>query len=152
MAPGQDLKFTKVMLEPIEVFMHEKSLHKGFNAGDIGALSERFVGPRGTGWTTPSFRVPVRAWRWCVSQSVASNSRKRSEVCLATPVGFVATTAMEGGKRLSLIDATIEAEVLDSASGERVAAGGRQPRKARAKNDWSDVEARLKPAVSVARI
>ena len=150
LAPGADLKqFTKVMLKPIEVWVHEESPYKGMNADDIRAVSERLVTVMQEE-LEPDYPVVSRAGAGVAVVHIAMTdiklTKKKRGLLGYTPIGFVATTAMDAaGKRLSLIDAKIEAEVLDGASGERAAVVvDLSFEKGDGKTDWEDVEARLR--------
>ena len=125
-APDMDLKkYDRVMFEPIEIWVHEKSKCKGFNADDMKALSDRFLAvmqdelePEYPVVSKPGPGVAVAR----VAISGVKLKKKKRGLLGYTPVGFVATSALNAaGKRVSLVDATIEAEVLDGASNERVA-------------------------------
>ena len=149
-APGTDLKnFTKVMLEPIEVWVHQHSPYKGMNADDIRALSERLVTVMQEE-LEPDYPVVSRAGPGVAVARIAITDiklkKKKRGLLGYTPIGFVATTAMDAaGKRLSLIDAKIESEVLDGSGGARVAVlVDFSFEKGEAKNDWGDVEDRLR--------
>ena len=149
-APGTDLKnFTKVMLESIEVWVHEDSPYKGMDADDIRTLSERLVTVMQEE-LEPDYPVVSRAGPGVAVARIAITDiklkKKKRGLLGYTPVGFVATTAMDAaGKRLSLVDAKIEAEVLDGASGERASVlVDFSFEKGEVKNDWGDVEDRLR--------
>lgn len=150
LTPDRDLKqFTKVMLEPIEIWVHEESPYKGINADDIRAVSERLVEVMQEE-LEPDYPVVSRAGAGVAVARIAISGvklkKKKRGLLGYTPIGFVATTAMDAaGKRLSLVDGTIEAEVLDGASGERVAVlVDFSFEKGEGDQDWGDLEARLR--------
>ena len=149
-APGMDLKnFNKVMLKPIEVWVHEDSPYKGMNADDIRALSERLVTVMQEE-LEPDYPVVTRAGPGVIVAHMAITDiklqKKKRGLLGYTPIGFVATAAMDAaGQRLSLIDAKIEAELLDGATGERAAVVvDFSFEEGDAKKDLGDIEARLR--------
>lgn len=150
LAPGMDLKrFDRVMFTPIEIWLHQDSEYKGIDAAEIKSLTDRFLAimqaelePEYPVVSKPGAGVAIA--RLAIS-GVKLKKKERGPLGY-TPVGFLATSAMEMvGKRMSLVDGTIEAEVLDGASNQRIAIlvdfsfqkGGNS-------NSWSDIEARLR--------
>ena len=124
-APGEDLKaFDRLMFEPIEVWLHEDSPYKGVDADELKAFSDRFLEvmieelePRYPVVSRPGPGVAVVR----IAVSGIKLKKKKRGLLGYTPAGFVVTSAMAAaGKRMSLVDATIEGEVLDGANDERI--------------------------------
>jgi hypothetical protein len=150
LTPGSDLKdFDKVQLAPIEIGIHADSPYRGINADDMRLLSERFVEAM-QNELEPDYPLVSRPGPGVAvihfALSDVKLEKKKRGLLGYTPIGFVATAAMDAaGERVSLLDAKLEAEVLDGASGDRVGVlvdfsfdhDGES-------NDWSDIEDRLR--------
>ncbi|MCO6412223.1 MAG: DUF3313 domain-containing protein [Thiogranum sp.] len=117
-------QYTKVMLEPITIFVSPDSEYKGLSAEDLQALSQEF---HETLAKTLEPEIPI------VSQPGpdvlhlraglinVKLAKKKRGLLGYTPVGIVITAAKDAvGARVSLKDAALEIEALDSVSGERV--------------------------------
>lgn len=124
--PGVDrAAYTKVMIEPVTVFISPDSEYKGLNADDLKALADGF---RETVTKTLEPEIPV------VNQGGAGVmyiraaltnvkvAKKKRGLLGYTPIGFVAGTVKEAaaGPSLSLQDAVLEIETYDPVSGERL--------------------------------
>jgi hypothetical protein len=124
--PGVDrAAYTKVMIEPVTVFISPESEYKGLNADDLKALADGF---RETVTKTLEPEIPV------VNQGGAGVmyiraaltnvkvAKKKRGLLGYTPIGFVVTTAASAatGPSLSLQDAVLEIETYDPVSGERL--------------------------------
>ena len=117
--------YTKVMIEPVTVFISPESEYKGLNADDLKTLADGF---RETVTKTLEPDLPV------VNQGGAGVmyiraaltnvkvAKKKRGLLGYTPVGFVAGTVKEAaaGPSLSLKDAVLEIETYDPVSGERL--------------------------------
>lgn len=150
MAPGRDLKeFDKVQIAPIELFVHEESPYKGVNADDLRLLSERFVDAMQSELEPDYPMVSRPGTGVAVVHFVIGDvklEKKERGLLGYTPIGFVATAAMDAaGGRMSLLDGKIEAELLDGGTGERVAVlVDFSFQQGTESNDWGDVEDRLR--------
>ena len=124
--PGFDrAAYTRVMIEPITVFISPQSEYKGLNADDLKALADGF---RETVTKTLEPEIPV------VNQGGAGVlyiraaltnvkvAKKKRGLLGYTPVGFVVTTTASAvsGPSLTLKDAALEIEIFDPVSGERL--------------------------------
>lgn len=124
--PGVDRSvYTRVMVEPVTIFVSPDSKEKGLNADELKALADTFHHAL---TSTLEPEVPV------VSQPGAGVlylrtalvdvkfAKKKRGLLGYTPVGFVVTAAADAaGARIQLQDVTLEIEAIDSVSGERVA-------------------------------
>ena len=151
-APGKDLKaFDRVMFEPIEVWLHDDSPYKGVDADELKAFSDRFLEvmieelePRYPVVSRPGQGVAVAR----IAVSGIKLKKKKRGLLGYTPVGFAVTSAMAAaGRRMSLVDATIEGEVLDGVNDERIGVlvdFSFKQGKGNDKATWSDLEARMR--------
>lgn len=116
--------YTKVMIEPITIFISPDSDYQGMTADDMKALADKFTT---TLIQTLEPEIPV------VNESGAGVMYIRvalSNVMLAkksrgllsfTPIGLVVTAAQSAvGADISLKNAVLQVEVLDSITGERL--------------------------------
>ena len=116
--------YTKVMVEPITIFISTDSKYKGLNADELKALADEF---HKTLITTLEPEVPVvtRAGPGVLYVRAAivdvKLAKKKRGLLGYTPIGIVATAVADAaGARISLKDAEFEIETLDSISGERL--------------------------------
>ena len=123
--PGFDrAKYSKVMFEPLSIFLAPDSEYKGFTADDMTALSSGF---RETVVRVLEPEIPVVSVAGSgvlhVRGALTGVKLKKEKRGLLgyTPIGIVVTAAQDAaGKRVSLEDATLELEVYDAATGEPV--------------------------------
>jgi len=151
--PGSDLKpYTKILIDPIEIWVAPDSKYKGIEPDEMKALADAFrqalVDALEPDYPVVSKPGPgVLGIRMAIT-NVHLTKRKRGLLGY-TPVGLVVTTGMAmAGKNINLHSATIEVEVLDAQSNERLGALiDRQPdveAKAKEKISWEGVESSLK--------
>lgn len=124
--PGFDrAKYTKVMFEPLTIFIASDSEYKGLNADDINALAAGFreavvqtLEP-----DLPVVNVAGRGVLYVRAAITHVKLRKPPRGLLGyTPIGIVVTAAQDAaGKRISLEDAQLEIEARDAVSGETLA-------------------------------
>jgi hypothetical protein len=97
--PGVDrAAYTKVMIEPITIFISPDSEYKGLNADDMKTLADEFQ-------TLTNVKL----------------AKKKRGLLSFTPIGLVVHAAESAaGANISLKDAELEIEMLDSVSGERL--------------------------------
>ena len=124
--PGFDrAAYSRVMIEPITIFISPESPYKGVKADDIKALSDSFnevvaktlepeipvVNQGGSGV------IYIRA-----ALTNVKVAEKKRGLLGYTPVGFVVTSATRSaaGGKLTLKDAALEVELFDPVSGERL--------------------------------
>jgi len=135
--------YTRVMIEPITLFISPESEYKGLNADELKALADKF---REVLTKSLEPEIPV------VNQSGAGVlyvraaltnvkvAKKKRGLLGYTPVGFVVSTAT--GPTILLKDAALEIETLDSVSGERLGVlVDKAPKTAEAKDlSWDSIE------------
>jgi hypothetical protein len=123
--PGLDrAAYTRVMIEPITIFVSPDSDYKGLSADDLQALAIGFVETL-TQTLEPDIPVVNQSGAGVLYMRAALTNvklkKKKRSLLGYTPVGIVVTAAKDAaGKRISLKDAVLELEMLDSASGERL--------------------------------
>ncbi len=117
--------YTRVVFEPLTIFISADSPYKGLNPTNLKGLTDRF---RDAVINTlePEVAVVNKAGPGVLYVRVAINDvkveKKKRGLLGYTPIGFVAGAATEAasGPSVSLKDATLEIEMLDSVSGERL--------------------------------
>lgn len=148
--PGVDrAAYTKVMIEPVTVFVSPDSEYKGLDVDELKALADGF---RETLMKTLEPEVPV------VSQGGAGVmyiraaltnvkvAKKKRGLLGYTPVGFVAGAVKDAaaGPSLSLSEAVLEIEAYDPVSGERLGVLVDQaPKEAAGKMSWDAIDKTL---------
>ena len=123
--PGVDrARYTKVMLEPITIFISPDSDYKGLTADEMLALAQGF---REALTKTLEPEIPVVGQPGpdvLYIRAALTNvklAKKKRGLLGYTPIGIVVVAAQNlAGKRISLKDAELEIEALDSQSSERV--------------------------------
>jgi len=123
--PGFDrARYSKVMLEPLSIFLAPDSEYKGFKSDDVNALASGF---RDTVVRILEPEIPVVSVAGSgvlhVRAALTRVKLKKEQRGLLgyTPIGLLVTAAQDSaGKRISLEDATLEMEVYDGATGEPV--------------------------------
>lgn len=117
-------KYTRVMIEPITIFISPDSKYKGMNANDLKALAFGFHESFTNALEPEVAVINTKGEGVLYVRSAITNvklAKKKRGLLGYTPVGFIATAAADAaGKRISLKDAVLEIEVLDSVSGERL--------------------------------
>jgi len=116
--------YTRVMIEPVTIFISPDSEYQGLDADALKELSMKFqtivtrtlepeiptVNERGPGV------VYVRA-----ALTNVKLAKKKRGLLSYTPIGLIVTAATSaGGADISLKDAVLEVEMLDSVTGERL--------------------------------
>lgn len=124
--PGLDrAAYTRVMIEPVTLFVSADSEYQGLDADDLKALADGF---RETVTRTLEPDIPVVSQKGPgvlylrVALTEVKVARKKRGLLGYTPIGLVARAAKEAvaGPSVSLRDAVLEIEMLDSVSGERL--------------------------------
>jgi hypothetical protein len=152
---GVSLKaYTKIMIDPIEVWYADDSKYKGISPDDLKIITDAFraaiVEELEPAYPVVSKPGPdVMGLRLAIT-NVHAKKKKRGLLGY-TPVGLVASTVknLVAGKSIDLVNATIEAEMLDTQSNERLGAlvdsGPHSPEdKKEKKTSWEEVEDVLK--------
>ena len=113
--------YTRVMFEPITIFISPDSEYKGLKADELKAMSDGFQEAI-TKTLEPDIPVVNQAGPGVLYLRVALTNvkvaKKKRGLLGYTPIGFVVTTA--SGPTILLKDASLEIEALDSASSERL--------------------------------
>jgi hypothetical protein len=117
--------YTRVMLEPVTIFISPESKYKGLSAEELATLSQTFLDTM-TKTLEPEVPVVNQAGPGVLYLRVALTNvnvaKKKRGLLGYTPIGFVATTVKDAvaGPSISLQDAVFEVEALDSTTGERL--------------------------------
>lgn len=123
--PGFDrAAYSRVMIEPITLFIGPESEYKGMNADEMKALSDEFM-QIVTKTLEPDIPVVNQGGAGVMYIRAALTNvkvaKKKRGLLGYTPIGFVATSiAHSGVGGISLKDAQLEIEIFDPVSGERL--------------------------------
>ncbi|OUR63819.1 hypothetical protein A9Q79_08655 [Methylophaga sp. 42_25_T18] len=147
-------KYSKIIIEPVEVWLHPESEYKGIEPDTMKAMADSFAQIL-VNELEPEYGVvgQVADDTLVVRLAIMGLKTKKKKrgllgyIPVALVVSALNTDALE---RVSLIDAGIEAEILDSVTGERLAVlvdtGIRTPEaeKGGKKLSWKDIEMSLR--------
>jgi len=116
--------YTKVMIEPITIFISRDSEYQDLDANELKALADGFNESL-TKTLEPEIAVLNKAGPGVVYLRAALTNvklaKKKRGLLSYTPIGLVATAVADAaGARISLKDAAVEIEMLDSTTGERL--------------------------------
>lgn len=124
--PGFDrTKYSRVILEPLSIFLAADSEYKGFRADEVEALAAGFrdavvqtLEPE-----LPVVNVPGSGVLYVRAALTGVKLKKPSRGPLSyTPIGLVVTAAQDAaGKRVLLEEAKLEVEAGDAVTGESLA-------------------------------
>lgn len=146
---GLDLgQYNRVLIMPIEVWIHPDSEYKGINPDDLKALADSFRQIL-VNELEPAFPVVDKAGPGTLVARLAISGvklkKKKRGFWGYTPIGLAAGAVSGTYKKVTLKDVSIEAEILDANSGERlgvlVDSGIVESSK---KATWEDVEMGLR--------
>ncbi len=149
--------YDSIMVDQPEIFLHPESPYTGFKPDDMKAIADGFRDAVSQELGTMYAVVEEPGEKVLYLRIAATNlyvKRKWSKNPLNyTPVGFVKTAVKKKltkdlDKKLSLVELTVEAELLDSTTGERLAAaverlGARKDKQAGQKKDptsWAELD------------
>ncbi|NQY25677.1 MAG: DUF3313 domain-containing protein [Piscirickettsiaceae bacterium] len=153
--PELDLKkYSKILIEPVEIWLHPDSTYKGIQPDTLKAMADSFAQIL-VDELEPDYTIVANVGADTLVVRLAimglKTKKKKRKLLGYLPVVLVAgalnTNAL---KRVSLVDAGIEAEVLDSITGERLAVlvdtGIRIPESESKKGKlaWKDIEMSLR--------
>ena len=116
--------YDKIVISPIEIFYHPDSKYKGVSPDEMKVLTDTFATVI-TNELEPEYPVVNSSGKGVLVVRLAITNlkmkKKKRSLLGYMPIG-AALTAIQGmaGKRIILADATIEAELLDGVSGERL--------------------------------
>jgi len=152
-SPGLDLSnYDRVIIEPVEIWIHPKSKYKGASPDDLKLISDSFVNSL-ISELEPAYPVVSKAGPRTMVVRLAITDvklkKKKRGLLGYTPIGMIVTAAKDmAGSRVSLQSAGIEAELLDAQSGERLAVlvdkGLKAPKDKKEKLSWDDIDQRLR--------
>jgi hypothetical protein len=153
--PGTSLKnYSKIMIDPIEIWIAPESKYKGINPHQLKALAGAFrqiiIDELEPDYPVVSKPGPgVLGLRLAITD--LHMKKKKRGLLGYTPAGFVVTTAknLAAGPKISLVDAVIEAEMLDSQTNERIGAlidrqSATWNQKDKKITTWTEIERNLK--------
>ena len=116
--------YTKVMIEPITIFISPNSEYQDLDANELKALADGFNETL-IKTLEPEIAVLNKAGPGVMYMRAALTNvklaQKKRGLLSYTPIGLVATAVADAaGARISLKDAAVEIEMLDSTTGERL--------------------------------
>ena len=116
--------YTKVMIEPITIFISPNSEYQDLDANELKALADGFNETL-IKTLEPEIAVLNKAGPGVMYMRAALTNvklaKKKRGLLSYTPIGLVATAVADAaGARISLKDAAVEIEMLDSTTGERL--------------------------------
>jgi hypothetical protein len=153
--PGVDAKaYTKILIDPIEIWVAPDSKYKGIEPDEMKALADAFRQAL-VDALEPEYPVVSKPGPGVLGIRLAITNvhltKKKRGLLGYTPIGLVVTTGMAmAGKNIHLHNATIEAELLDAQTNERLSALiDTQPdveakAKEKEKISWEGIESTLK--------
>lgn len=124
---GVDLKkYTKIMIDPVEIWISPKSKYKGIKPDDLKVIADTFRHAV-VNALEPTYPVVNKPGPDVLGIRIAITNvyitKKKRGLLGYTPVGIVVSTAVKAiGDNMSLQEAVIEAELLDSQSNKRLGA------------------------------
>lgn len=116
--------YNKIVISPIEIWYHPNTKYKGVSPDEMKILADTFANIL-TSELEPDYPVVNSTGKGVLIVRLAITNikmkKKKRGLLGYMPIG-AAITAMKdiAGKRIRLSDATIEAELLDGESGERL--------------------------------
>lgn len=125
--PGVSLKdYTKVMMDPVEIWYAPDCKYKGIKPDELKILADAFRAAI-VSELEPDYPVVSKPGPGVLGIRMAITNvevtKKKRGLLGYTPAGLVLSTAVKAiGDNVSLQDATIEVELLDSQSNERLGA------------------------------
>lgn len=146
--PGANLGgYSKIMIEPIEVWLADDSKYKGFSPDDLKAITDEFYRVLVSN-LEPDYPVVSKPGKGVLVLRLAITDvyakKKKRGLLGYTPIGAVAGAA-GGSYRAKLNDATIEAELLDAGSQDQLAVlvDKLSVSKGAEKTSWDDISKSL---------
>jgi hypothetical protein len=153
--PGTSLKnYNKIIIDSIEIWISPKSKYKGINPHQLKALADSFRQVI-IDELEPDYPVVSKPGPGVLGLRLAITDlhmkKKKRGLLGYTPIGFAATTAknLAAGPSISLVDAVIEAEMLDAKTNERIGAlidrqSASWDQKNKKLTTWTEIEKVLK--------
>lgn len=123
--PGAGLgSYSKIMIEPIEIWLADDSKYKGFSPDDLKEITDEFYRVMLAN-LEPDYPVVSRPGKGVLVVRLAITDvyakKKKRGLLGYTPIGAVAGAATGAYRKVKLNDATIEAELLDAGSMDQLA-------------------------------
>jgi hypothetical protein len=157
---GVNLKsYTKIMIDPLEIWISPKTKYKGIKPNDLKALADTFYEVL-VDALEPTYPVVNKPGPDVLGIRIAITNvyitKKKRGLLGYTPIGLVTSTAIKAiGDNMSIQEAVIEVELLDSQSNERLGALIDQQSKTakkkssigavkKGKTSWDEIEQTLK--------
>jgi hypothetical protein len=123
--PGLNLAtYTRVMVEPVTVVISPESEYQGLDANELKALADGFAEALAK-TLEPEIPVVSKPGPGVIYTRAAITNvklaKKKRGLLGYTPIGLVVTAVSDAsGARISLTEAVLEVEMLDSLTGERL--------------------------------
>lgn len=146
--PGVDLgKYGKIALTPVEIWYSPESEYRGISPDNLKLISDSFRALL-VRHLEPDYPVVDSGGPDVLGVRIAVadvKTRKKGRTILNfTPAGFALYTLKDiAGANVILDDATVEVELIDSVSGERLGALVDQQKATAGKASWDNLEAAL---------
>ena len=151
--PGLDLKnYDRLIFEPVEIWIHPKSKYKGISPDDLKLIGDSFL-EHLVDELEPTYPIVRQAGPGTMLVRLAITDvkmkKKKRGLLVYTPLIVIVNAAQDAaGKRVSLVNAGIEVELLDAVSGERLAVlvdkGLMASKEKDEKLSWDDIDQRLR--------
>lgn len=121
---GTDLgRYNRIVIVPMEIWIHPNSKYKGISPNELKALADRFREIL-VDELEPAYPVVHKAGPGTMVLRLAITGvklkKKKRGLFGYTPIGFVAGAATGTYRKIILKDATIEAELLDAGTSKRL--------------------------------
>lgn len=152
-APGVEMKnYNKVLIYPIEIFIAPDSKYKGIKPDELKAIADSFAAAIISA-LEPEYPVVskpgpgVLGLRLAITNVYAKKAKLR--LLNFTPIGAVVRAGQAvAGKNISLADATIEFEMLDLQTNERLGAivdrySAEPGKKKKDETSWKEINKKL---------
>ena len=116
--------YSKIIISPIEIWYHPNTKYKGISPDEMKILADTFASIL-TNELEPEYPVVGSTGKGVLIVRLAITNlkmkKKKRGLLGYMPIGAAITALKDiAGKRITLSDATIEAELLDGESGERL--------------------------------
>jgi len=116
--------YNKIVISPIEIWYHPNTKYKGVSPDEMKVLADTFASIL-TNELEPDYPVVGSHGKGVLIVRLAITNlkmkKKKRGLLGYMPIGTAITALKDvAGKRITLSDATIEAELLDGESGERL--------------------------------
>jgi hypothetical protein len=151
--PGVDMGiYSKVLIDQIEIWYAPDSKYKGIKPDELKVLADAFREAI-VQELEPDYPVVSKPGPGVLGLRIAITNvyvkKKKRGLLGYTPIGLVVTSAVAlAGKNISLLDATIEVETLDSETDKRIGVlidkQSASKEKKKSKTSWDEIEKNLR--------